>query len=110
MRIDDGVKTRIVANVGSVEANLRTQIKNVTAGIAGRLVPSSKYIPLRLGDLKKTDGFLQGGMTYVDDGKTAYRLSLASIKDMNTKIVTVDDINDVDFDKLSAGDYVYIKK
>lgn len=106
----DGVKAKITASVGSVEASVNAEAKSVKAGVSGRLVPTSQYVPLRLGNFAETDGFLRGGMTYVDDGKKSFRLSLKSIKDMNTKIVTVDKIGDADFGKLTVGDYIYIKK
>lgn len=106
----EGVKAKITARVGEVEANVKAEAKTVSAGISGRLIPTSQYVPLRLSNFNETNGFLRGGMVYVDDGKKSYRLSLESIKDMNTKIVAVDNLEEVDYSKLTVGDYVYSKK
>lgn len=105
----EGVKAKITARVGAVEANIKAEAKTVSVGISGRLIPTSQYVPLRLGSFEETDGFLRGGATYVDDGKKGYRLSLESIKEMNTKIVAVDNASDADYSKLTVGDYVYSK-
>lgn len=105
----EGVKAKITARVGAVEAEVKAEAKTVSASVSGRLIPTSQYVPLRLGSFEEADGFLRGGMTYVDDGKKGYRLSLQSIKEMNTKIVAVDDVGDADYGKLTVGDYVYSK-
>ena len=47
---------------------------------------------------------------YVDDGKNGHKMSLADIKDMNTKIIAVSTASEVDTTKLVAGDYICIKK
>lgn len=105
----DGVKAKITARIGFVEANVKAEAKTVFASVSGRLVPTSQYVPLRLGSFEETDGFVNNGMVYVDNGSKGFRLSLENIKDMNTKIVAVDDTNDVDYSKLTVGDYVYSK-
>lgn len=47
---------------------------------------------------------------YVDDGENGRKMSLADIKDMNTKIIAVSNASEVDTTKLVAGDYICIKK
>lgn len=47
---------------------------------------------------------------YVDDGKNGHKMSLADIKDMNTKIIAVSTASEVDTTKLVAGDYICMKK
>lgn len=47
---------------------------------------------------------------YVDDGDKGYKMSLSDIKNMNTKIIAVDNASEIDVDKITAGDYICIKK
>ena len=47
---------------------------------------------------------------YVDDGDKGYKMSLSDIKNMNTKIIAVDNASEIDADKITAGDYICIKK
>lgn len=64
-------------------------------------------VPLRLSALPTTTGFRQGGSVYVDDGQSGFRMSMLAIKELNTKIVTTDDPNNVDMSKLTIDDYIY---
>lgn len=106
----DGVKAKITAVVGNVDANIVGDVQTVKAGVTARLMPSARYyVPLRLGVFDKTDGFLPNGMTYVDDGKKSYSLGLDKMKEMNTKIVYVEDLTKVDRMRLVKGDYIYLK-
>ena len=72
-----------------------------------------KAVPLRLapfGELKEPTSVLRkAASVYVDDGENSYKMSLEDIKAMGTKIVSVDNVEDADFDKLSIGDYIYSK-
>ena len=72
-----------------------------------------KAVPLRLapfGELKEpTSVIRKAASVYVDDGENSYKMSLDDIKAMGTKIVSVDNVEDADFDKLSIGDYIYSK-
>lgn len=103
----DGVKASVTASVGEVEAEVNGQLNGVKSGVTGRLSPTSRCVPLRLSALAETDGSLENGMTYVDDGTNSYRLSLKSIKQMNTKIVVTENVGDVDMSKLEVGDFIY---
>lgn len=106
----DGVRAKITANVSSVEATVEAQANSVKAGVSGRLIPTAQFVPLRLGGFDECDGFLRGGMLYVDDGKKGYRLGLDKVKAMNTKIEYTDDLASVDMTKLVKGDYICLKK
>lgn len=105
----DGVKAKITASIGAVDAEVNATAQSVSASVSGRLVPTSQYVPLRLGAFEETNGFLRGGSVYVDNGTKSFRLSLESIKEMNTKIVAVDSVGDADYSTLSVDDYVYSK-
>ena len=106
----DGVRAKIKASVSSVEAEVEAQANSVKAGVSGRLIPTVQFVPLRLGDLRESDGFTKNGLLYVDDGKNSYRLGLDTLKKMNTKIVCADELSAVNFDKLVTGDFIYIKQ
>lgn len=63
-----------------------------------------------LGDLPQVRGFRDNSFVFVNKGDDGFRMSLQEIKDMNTKIVDCNSLDEVDFDKLSVGDYIYVKK
>lgn len=71
-------------------------------------------VPQRLNLFPKTEkvnsAFRLRSNVYVDDGENGYKMSLADIKDMNTKIIAVSTASEVDTTKLVAGDYICIKK
>lgn len=106
----DGVKAKISASVGQVDANVKADVQAVKAGVTGRLLPTMKFVPLRLDGFSESDGFTVNGRLYVDDGKKGYQLGLDTVKRMNTKIVYSDDLNKVDMSKLVEDDYIYLKK
>lgn len=106
----DGVKAKIKAAVGQVDANVKADVQTVRAGVTGRLIPTAQFVPLRLGIFDESDGFTNGGMLYVDDGKNSYRLGLDKVKTMNTKIEHTDDLANVDMTKLVDGDYICLQK
>lgn len=106
----DGVKAKIKATVGQVDANIKADVQTVKAGVTGRLLPTSTYVPLRLDGFPASDGFTANGRLYVDDGKNGYQLGLDTLKQMNTKIVYSEDLNTVDMSKLVKDDYIYLKK
>ena len=56
-----------------------------------------------------TKGFRQTAELFVGKDGNGFRMTLQDVKNMGTKIVTVDDIKEVDFDKLDVGDYIYFK-
>lgn len=65
-------------------------------------------VPQRLSTFPTITGFRQGSV-YVDSNKQGFRMSLQSIKDMNTKILNCDTIDNADFSTLNVGDYIYEK-
>ena len=46
---------------------------------------------------------------YVDDGVRGYKMSLEEIKNLNTKTILADELSGVNFDKVTRGDFIYIK-
>lgn len=68
------------------------------------------YTPFRLTALPATTGFRQGGSIYVDDGHVGFRMSMTALKELNTKIITTDNVNDVDMTKLTVDDFIYERK
>ena len=72
--------------------------------------PAFNCVPLRLSSMPETTGFRQGGQIYVDNGNSGFRMSMEAVKDLNTKIVTADTVDDVDMSKLAVGDYIYTNK
>jgi len=106
----DGVKAKIRASITPVEAKLDGKVDGVKTGVSARLAPTTQYVPLRLGKFPSTKGFRLDGNVYVDDGKNSYKMSLADIKDLNTKIVTTDSIDTVDKAKITVGDCIIVKK
>ncbi|GEM_PF-3172628 len=71
--------------------------------------PNFRYVPKRLSEFPETTGFRQRGSIYVDDGENSFRMSLTSVKELNTKIVCVNDANDADMSQLTVGDFIYTK-
>ena len=68
------------------------------------------YVPQRLSPFKETSGFRQQAYIYADDGKQGFRMSMESVKDLNTKIVCADSLETVDGEKITKDDYIYVKK
>ena len=80
---------------------------NKTANDLG-LVPQRLSI---FSEPEKVDApFRLRASVYVDDGDKGYKMSLSDIKNMNTKIIAVDNTSEIDVDKITAGDYICIKK
>lgn len=75
----------------------------------------STFVPKQLAGYRQitaadnTPTFRTNAYTYVNNGVNGYRMSLQAIKELNTKIMSVDSINDADFNKLSVGDFIYSK-
>lgn len=93
----------------SLKAEITSKNGVVTANIQAQLLGGTRFVPLRLNLFQNTSGFRQGGSTYIDDGSKSYKMSLVDIKEMNTKIVFADKLEVVDFDKLTNGDFIYLK-
>lgn len=64
-------------------------------------------MPFRLAELPPTTGFRQGASIYVDDGEKGFRMSMTALKELNTKIIVAENIENVDMDKLTVDDYIY---
>lgn len=74
----------------------------------------ANHVPLRLSVFEEitetpTIELRQKANLYVDVDNESKRISLEQIKDMNTKIVAVNDSSQIDYNKLDIDDYVYIK-
>lgn len=75
----------------------------------------STFVPKQLAGYRQitaadnTPTFRTNAYTYVNNGVNGYRMSLQAIKELNTKIMSVDRISDADFNKLSVGDFIYSK-
>lgn len=75
----------------------------------------STFVPKQLAGYRQitaadnTPTFRTNAYTYVNNGVNGYRMSLQAIKELNTKIMSVDRIGDADFNKLSVGDFIYSK-
>lgn len=46
---------------------------------------------------------------YVDQNNTDKQITLQNIKNMNTKILTVDSINDINYNAIDENDYIFEK-
>lgn len=57
-----------------------------------------------------TKSFRQSLDIFVNNNSNPLKMTLQSVKDMNTKIVAVNDKTQIDYNKLDIDDYVYIKK
>jgi hypothetical protein len=74
----------------------------------------ANHVPLRLSIFEEitetpTIQLRQKANLYVDVDNESKRISLEQIKDMNTKILSVDNVEEADFNKLSVGDFIYEK-
>ena len=75
----------------------------------------STFVPKQLAGYRQitaadnTPTFRTNAYTYVNNGENGYRMSLQAIKELNTTIMSVDRIDDADFNKLSVGDFIYSK-
>ena len=56
-----------------------------------------------------TKNFRQSAELFVGNNGNGLRMTLQDVKNMGTKIVTVNDIKEADFDNLDVGDYIYSK-
>ena len=54
-----------------------------------------------------TKNFRQSAELFVGNNGNGLRMTLQDVKNMGTKIVTVNDIKEADFDNLDVGDYIY---
>ncbi len=54
-----------------------------------------------------TKNFRQSAELFVGNNGNGFRMTLQDVKNMGTKIVTVNDIQEADFDNLDVGDYIY---
>ena len=52
----------------------------------------------------------QQGSLYIDVNGTPKYITLEQVKDLNTKILNVDSLDDTRISSLSDGDYVFLKK
>ena len=100
----DGVRAEIKANVCAVESEVEAKTVAPVATVSG-----TQFVPLRLNTFPTTSGFRQNGWVYVDDGVRGYRMSLEEIKNLNTKTILADELSGVNFDKVTRGDFIYIK-
>lgn len=92
--------------------NMEIEFENITI-----LQNTSEYVPRRISifpaieRVNLTSAVRENSYLYVDaNGITDSRISLNDIKSMSTKIVTVNTIDEVDFDLLSTGDFIYLIK
>ena len=75
----------------------------------------STFVPKQLAGYRQiteadnTPTFRTNAYAYINNGVNGYRMSLQAIKNLNTKIMSVDSISDADFNKLSVGDFIYSK-
>lgn len=53
--------------------------------------------------------FRQSADVFVGNNGSGFRMTLQDVKNMGTKIVSVNNVKEADFDKLDAGDYIYSK-
>ena len=89
--------------------------KEITDKIAYTYAQLSTFVPKQLSGYRQitaadnTPTFRTNAYTYVNNGVNGYRMSLQAIKELNTKIMSVDSISDADFNKLSVGDFIYSK-
>ena len=79
-------------------------------GFASTEFVEQHAVPFRLAGLPSTTGFRQGGSIYVDNGTSGFRMSMTALKELNTKIITTDDSNNVDMTKLTVDDFIYERK
>lgn len=70
-------------------------------------------VPIRLSSLEATEsvsrGFRNSANIFVEKDGEPLRMTLRQVKAMGTKIVAVNNVADVDFQKLDEGDYIYTK-
>lgn len=64
-------------------------------------------VPFRLATLPETTGFRQGGSIYVNAGAEGFRMTMTALKDLNTKITVVTTDEEIDFNKLAVGDFIF---
>lgn len=76
-------------------------------GFASTSFVKGYAVPFRLAELPPTTGFRQGASIYVDDGEKGFRMSMTALKELNTKIIVTENIENVDMDKLTVDDYIY---
>ena len=89
--------------------------EEITNKIAYTYAQLSTFVPKQLAGYRQiteadnTPTFRTNAYTYINNGVNGYRMSLQAIKNLNTKIMSVDSISDADFNKLSVGDFIYSK-
>lgn len=88
---------------------LRIRDDYVSPGVTQNFVSKQLAGYRQITAADNTPTFRTNAYTYVNNGVNGYRMSLQAIKELNTKIMSVDSINDADFNKLSVGDFIYSK-
>lgn len=90
---------------------LLNAIGNAGSGGSGGGEVDGDYVPLRLSIMPSVQdtgtSFRQRASIYVDSNGSSRRMSLQQVKEMNTKILDVDNVDEADMSKLTAGDYIY---
>ncbi len=78
---------------------------SLSSGISERLNVYEKQSLISLTKEKRINSSI-----YLDlNGEESRRATVEDLKNLNTKIVSVDSVEDVDFESLSVGDFVFIK-
>lgn len=122
--------------IPTIEAQISIQPKTTQASLRGSLIPGASQVfwdhinnhnnphettaaqveavPIRLQSLleltynKVTPEVMDGAQVYVDYQDESYRMSLGTIKALNTKTVITDDLENIDTTQLVAGDHISI--
>ena len=75
--------------------------------IENKLVP--KRLSLETADTS-TKEYRKDGRLYVDQNNASKQITLQEIKDLNTKITTVNSLSEVNFNKIDSDDYILEKQ
>lgn len=113
---DNGLSTRL--EVGTFREYDYNKLENKPR-INGVLLKGDKsaeelgVVPIRLSSLEATKsvsrGFRDSANIFVEKDGKPFRMALSQVKEMGTKIVAVNKVAEVDFQKLDEGDYIYTK-
>lgn len=102
---------KVVEEIKEEAENFKTHVVNkdnpheVTADQIGAVPFRIRTLP----EIQQTSGFRSRASVYVDDNGINTQMSLQDIKNMNTKILSVETESDINFAQIDKGDYIYIK-
>lgn len=107
-----GVTNTLVVRIGDGVASVNGKIGDVMLDHrdVGAVPIELSILPQATDEQLNTVEKRQEGKVYIEINHTPSMVSIEQIKQLGTKTITVDTVNDNAVESLSAGDYIYLRK